>query len=99
MDERIGIVLEKAKTDSLIEAIVKVSELSDYLGHLQRASARQILDKLDVVEVEDSERTAIRKRVLDVLAWYRAEVEEWVASQSKEIPEAQDRESVPFVPV
>ncbi len=73
----------ETKTDSLYDAIDRYAQTYDELARLQRASARIILDALDRSFPPSSERTHVRERVLNTLAWYRKEIERWVSEQTE----------------
>jgi hypothetical protein len=76
----------KRETVGLLDAVecwVNTDKLLHQLDHLERASARMILDKLDAVMEPGEDRQAFRRRLLDTLAWYKAEMLQWVESQSK----------------
>jgi uncharacterized protein involved in copper resistance len=77
----------KVETSGLVDAIgryVEADALLDLIQHLEKASAKIILDKLDVVMEPGDDRAAIRRRILDTLAWYRTEINRWVESSSGE---------------
>ncbi len=69
------------RTASLYDAIDRYSQTYEELARLQRASARIILDALDRSFPPSSERTQVRERILNTLAWYRKEIERWVSEQ------------------
>jgi DNA polymerase III gamma/tau subunit len=72
-------------TSSLVDAVsgyVDYQELLDLLTHLERASARMVLDKLDQVMEPGEDRAVVRRRLLDTLAWYRAEIIRWVSQSN-----------------
>ena len=60
------------------EADVQVEALPRFpsvVRDLERATAKQILDELDLLYAPSAERRRIRKKVLDSLAWMREQVE------------------------
>ncbi len=75
---------ELRPTGSLVEAVDEYAKARQELIYLQRASARMILDALDKHFPPSQERTQVRQRVLDTLAYYRKEVDRWASSLQAE---------------
>ncbi len=73
-----------AETESLVEAVDGYARANAELTYLQRASARMILDALDQHYPPSEDRTQVRQRVLDTLAYYAKEVERWASSLQAE---------------
>ncbi len=68
---------------SLAAAVDGYAQAFEDLAYFQRASARLILDALDRNFPPSNERTQVRERVLNTLAWYRKEIERWVSLQTE----------------
>ncbi len=76
---------QNEETGSLIDAAVGSQQSRDeLLAFLQRASARQTLDALDKNFPPSVERSRVRERILDTLAWYTKEVNRWALSLQAE---------------
>lgn len=67
------------KTSGLVDALDQYAEQFAHIKYLERATARQMLKVLDRVYPPTETRDALRKRILDVLAWQRQELEKWLA--------------------
>lgn len=77
---------DKAATTGLVDAVDKFDRARRAL-YLQRAAQRMIMDEVDEhLERGTEEQRAIRKRVMDTIAWYRNEIEKWVTQEYGEIP-------------
>ncbi len=75
---------QNKETDSLIDAAVGYQLASDELAYLQRAAARIALNALDNAYPPSMERSRVRTRILDTLAWYSKEVNRWACSLQAE---------------
>jgi len=79
-------LVQNRETTGLVDAVgcwVETEELLKFVDHLERASARMMLDQLDVVMPPGKDRQVIRNRVLDVLEWYKREMLRWLESESR----------------
>ncbi len=83
----------KEETASLIDAAVGYQDAVDQLAYLQRASARMALDALDKAFPPSVERSRVRERILDTLAWYTKEVNRWACSLQAETSQPLSSES------
>ncbi len=72
------------ETESFTAAVDEYAKAFEQLAYLQRASARLILDALDRSFPPSAERTQVRERVLNTLAWYRKEIERWLEHEPSE---------------
>ncbi len=87
---------QSEETESLIDAAVGYQQTRDeLLAYLQRASARQALDALDKAFPPSVERSRVRERILDTLAWYTNEVNRWACSLQAEISPQPSSELTP----
>lgn len=67
------------KTSGLVDALDQYAKQFAHIKQLERATARQTLNALDKVYPPTETRDALRKKILDILAWQRQELEKWLA--------------------
>jgi hypothetical protein len=63
----------------LVDALDQYAKQFAHIKQLERATARQTLNALDKVYPPTETRDALRKKILDILAWQRQELEKWLA--------------------